>query len=209
MKNLSKVAVIGSSDQGYEITKDIVGKIKLGKESSIILVPHICAGYIYEDLLEKGKKVHPILNNQIIEPQSIYVGMENPTDLLDSNYYGLRRKLGIEKQFFQSGRAISAPELEMLSLLVEEFGSSNVVHQSKKFGYYYDFLINDEVLVEYDGYYYHKVLINKNDAIKERLALTNGYSFVRVEEDENRKADLIEGIKRIKNELQTKENKEY
>ncbi len=119
------------------------------------------------------------------------------------------RKLGIEKQFFQSGRAISAPELEMLSLLVEEFGSSNVVHQSKKFGYYYDFLINDEVLVEYDGYYYHKVLINKNDAIKERLALTNGYSFVRVEEDENRKADFIEGIKRIKNELQTKENKEY
>jgi len=98
MKNLSKVAVIGSSDQGYEITKDIVGKIKLGKESSIILVPHICAGYIYEDLLEKGKKVHPILNNQIIEPQSIYVGMENPTNLLDSNYYGLRRKLGIEKE---------------------------------------------------------------------------------------------------------------
>ena len=60
--------------------------------------------------------------------------------------------------------------------------------------------------VEYDGYYYHKILINDNDTIKEKLALTNGFSFVRIEEDINRNADLNKGIRRIKDELQIKTN---
>jgi len=113
---ISKAAVIGCSI-GDKIAEDIVGKLNLSKESSIILIPHICAKSIHDYLLEKGKKVYPILNNQIIEPQSIYVGMENPTDLLNSdNYYGLRRKLIIKKdngeyKFFlgeEEGRYIDA-----------------------------------------------------------------------------------------------------
>ncbi len=96
---ISKVAVIGCSVDGDEVAKDIVGKLNLGEKSSIILIPHICAKSMYDYLKSnKKKKVFPILNNQIIEPQSIYVGMENPTDLLNSdNYYGLRRKLIIGK----------------------------------------------------------------------------------------------------------------
>ena len=62
-------------------------------------------------------------------------------------------------------------------------------------------MVSGEILVEYDGYYYHKVLKNNNDEIKEELALTNGYRFVRIEEDINRYADLKEGVERIKNEL--------
>ena len=111
------------------------------------------------------------------------------------------KRVGLQKKYFQSGTSISAPEIELLSLLEESFGVENVKHQSYKFGYFYDFLVNGEVLVEYDGYYYHKVLKNNNDAIKEELALTNGYKFVRIEEDINRCADLKEGIERIKDEL--------
>jgi len=95
---VSKVAIIGCSARGYEVAKDIVGELNLGKKSSIILIPHICAKFIYNYLKKKGKKVHPILDDQIIEPQSIYVGMKNPTDFSDSNYHGLRRKLKIEKK---------------------------------------------------------------------------------------------------------------
>jgi hypothetical protein len=52
--------------------------------------------------------------------------------------------------------------------------------------------------VEYDGYYYHKVISNKNDAIKEDLALTNGFRLVRIEEDENRFVDWKDAMKKIK-----------
>ena len=111
------------------------------------------------------------------------------------------KRVGLEKKYFQGGRCISAPEIELLSLLNNAFGTENVKHQPYKFGYFYDFMVNDKVLVEYDGYYYHKILTNNNDAIKQKLALTNGFSFVRIEEDINRNADFVEGIERIKNEL--------
>ena len=48
MKNkISKIAVIGCSNEGYEVAKDIVGELKLGKKSSIVIIPHICAKYIW------------------------------------------------------------------------------------------------------------------------------------------------------------------
>ena len=113
------------------------------------------------------------------------------------------KQVGLHKKFFQSGTSISAPEIKLLAMLEEAFGPENVKHQHYQFGYFYDFLVNGEILVEYDGYYYHKVLKSNNDAIKEELALTNGFSFVRIEEDENRYANLEEGIERIRDEFQT------
>jgi chemotaxis response regulator CheB len=94
MNDISKIAVIGCSDEGFETATDIAGELKLGAKSSLIIIPHICSGRIYESLSDKRKKVYPILNNQIIEPQSIYVGLEYPTEY---SYYGLRRELKIEK----------------------------------------------------------------------------------------------------------------
>lgn len=102
------------------------------------------------------------------------------------------------KQLFQSGIAISAPEVELYALLVEEFGKNNVKHQSKNFGYWYDFCLFGKILVEYDGYYYHKVIGNPNDEIKEVLALTNGFKFVRIEEDEKRFVDWDDAWERLK-----------
>jgi hypothetical protein len=102
------------------------------------------------------------------------------------------------KQLFQHGSTISAPEMELYGLLVEQFGKDNVEHQAKRFGYWYDFCLFGKVIVEYDGYYYHKVLKNKNDKIKEDLALTNGFEFVRIEEDEQRLVDWDVAIKSVK-----------
>jgi very-short-patch-repair endonuclease len=102
------------------------------------------------------------------------------------------------KQLFQTGTSISAPEMELYGLLIEEFGKSNVEHQAKRFGYWYDFCVFGNILVEYDGYYYHKVISNKNDAIKEDLALTNGFRLVRIEEDENRFVDWKDAMKKVK-----------
>lgn len=112
---VSKVAVIGCSDEGYEIVKEIIGKLNLGKKSSIILIPHIKAKSIYNYLKEKRKKVYPILNDQIIEPQSIYVGMENPTDLSEPNYYGLRRKLKIKKYKGEHRFSLGEKEVDYLN----------------------------------------------------------------------------------------------
>ena len=110
--------------------------------------------------------------------------------------------VGLHKRLFLHGRSISAPEIKLLAMLEEAFGAENVKHQHYQFGYFYDFLVNGEILVEYDGYYYHKVLKNNNDAIKEELALTNGFSFVRIEEDKNRYVDFEKGIERIRDEFQ-------
>jgi hypothetical protein len=107
------------------------------------------------------------------------------------------------KQLFQHGSAISAPEMELYGLLVEQFGKDNVEHQSKRFGYWYDFCLFGKVIVEYDGYYYHKILKNKNDKIKEDLALTNGFEFVRIEEDEHRLVDWDAAIKSVKAAVKT------
>ena len=105
------------------------------------------------------------------------------------------------KQMFQCGSSVSAPEMKLYELLVEEFGAGNVDHQSKKFGYWYDFCLFGKVIVEYDGYYYHKVLLNKNDEIKKDLALTNGFEFVRIEEDETRLVDWEIAIQSVKDAM--------
>ena len=106
------------------------------------------------------------------------------------------------KQMFQAGYSISAPELKLLAILKEHFGDDNVKHQIKKFGFWFDFCLFGQILIEFDGFYYHKILINKNDIIKEKLALSNGYSFIRIEEDEKRQVDWGTALKRIREVVQ-------
>ena len=113
------------------------------------------------------------------------------------------KEVGERKKMFQ-GQGVSYPELVLLKLLQEAFGEENVRHQVKRFGYYYDFLLYNDVLIEYDGYYFHRILENKNDKIKDRLAQENGYTLIRVEEDEQRKVFFQDQIKRITNTIKRK-----
>lgn len=112
------------------------------------------------------------------------------------------RRASEAKQLFQSGLAISAPEVKLYNLLIEEFGEDAVKHQVKRFGYWYDFCVFDNFLIEYDGYYYHKILFNKNDETKDNLALANGYKLIRVEEDEKRKVDWDKEMNKIKKAME-------
>jgi len=91
----------------------------------------------------------------------------------------------------------SAPELRLYNLLAEKYGNENVKSNYPLFGYYYDICLFGKILIEYDGYYWHKVIKNKNDEIKNRIAAENGYVLYRVEEAENRIINLEKDISAI------------
>ncbi|MCL5018829.1 MAG: hypothetical protein M1416_03655, partial [Candidatus Pacearchaeota archaeon] len=60
MKNISKVAIVGSSFEGHDTIKRIFGNFKVGKENVVVLVPHILTGNIYSYLKGKKKRIYPI-----------------------------------------------------------------------------------------------------------------------------------------------------
>ena len=84
----------------------------------------------------------------------------------------------------------SVPENKLFNLLCEKYGHDNVIHHFYLGGYYYDICVFKKLLIEYDGYYWHKVILNKNDKIKTKIAKKEGYSLYRVEEKSNRKTNL-------------------
>lgn len=98
----------------------------------------------------------------------------------------------------------SVGEETLYLLLCNLYGQQNIKRQYNISYYFYDFLIDDTFIVEYDGYYWHNLVAN-NDNIKTELAISNGYKLYRVCEDENRKVDFVKEIKNIKDiyEIQT------
>lgn len=87
-------------------------------------------------------------------------------------------------------------------LLVEAFGEKSIKRQFKLDRYYYDFLLNDKIIVEYDGYYWHKI-VESNDEIKNKVAASNDYPLYRVEEDCFRNVDFESEIIKIKGIYET------
>ena len=100
--------------------------------------------------------------------------------------------------------ATSVGEETLYLLLCETYGEQRIKRQYNISFYFYDFLIDDKLLIEYDGYYWHN-LNNNNDVIKTDLAATHGYKLYRVCENEKRKVDFIKEINNIKDiyEIQT------
>ena len=96
----------------------------------------------------------------------------------------------------------SKPEMELYNLLKEKYGIDNIKHCYELNGYYYDICLFNKILIEYDGYYWHKILKNKNDIIKTNLAKQNDYVLYRIEENYNRKTDLNKEIENINSLLQ-------
>jgi hypothetical protein len=93
--------------------------------------------------------------------------------------------------------ASSIGEETLYILLCNLYGENRVKRQHNIEFYYYDFLIDDKFLVEYDGYYWHN-LVKNNDDVKTKTAQLNGYKLYRVREDENRKVDFLKEIKQIR-----------
>lgn len=104
--------------------------------------------------------------------------------------------------------ASSVGEETLFLLLCNEFGKEKIKRQFKLSFYYYDFMIDDKLLVEYDGYYWH-VLVESNDQQKDKIAQNNSIRLYRVRENEKRKVDFLTEIQKIKevyNEIQTQRN---
>lgn len=111
---------------------------------------------------------------------------------------------------------ISSPELKYKKELIKKYSSKSLKHQFRLKNRVYDFCINDELIVEYDGYYWHEIKNSKHQKIideeKNKIALDNGFSIYRIKEDKNRKTNFNEEINKIEsilNEIQSKKNKMY
>jgi len=103
-------------------------------------------------------------------------------------------KLTKYKQLFSNP---SYPEKKLYDLLRQEYGTEKVCHCYEIDGYYYDICLFGKLLIEYDGYYWHKMRPN-NDMKKNNLAAAHGYILYRVEERHNRIADFTSAMEDIK-----------
>jgi hypothetical protein len=111
----------------------------------------------------------------------------------------------------QQGQFVSKSELKLKEELLKVFGEK-LIHQYRIGKYLYDCLIDNCLLIEYDGFYWHKIKTNKNDKIKELLAKDLGFVLYRVEEPKSRKTDFlkeVEIIKGIYNEIQISAGSEH
>ena len=104
-------------------------------------------------------------------------------------------KLTKYKQLFSNP---SYPEQQLYEMLAKEYGAENVIHCYELGGYYYDICLFGKILIEYDGYYWHRIIKNKNDVKKSKVAITNGYILYRVGEPSDRSVDFDGELRNIK-----------
>jgi very-short-patch-repair endonuclease len=88
------------------------------------------------------------------------------------------KKLTRQKKIAKS---ISYPESVLYKLLCDKYGEENVQTQYELGPYYYDFLLFELILIEYDGFHWHKEMEN-NDIEKNKLAKEKGIRLYRIEE---------------------------
>lgn len=104
--------------------------------------------------------------------------------------------------------ATSVGEETLYILLCNLFGCDRIKRQHKISFYYFDFIVDDKFLIEYDGYYWHN-LVKNNDDIETQTAMSHAYILYRVREDEKREVNFLKEIQIIKDiyEVQAKTNK--
>jgi very-short-patch-repair endonuclease len=92
--------------------------------------------------------------------------------------------------------ATSVGEETLYVLLCNLYGKERVKRQHNISFYYYDFIVDDKLIIEYDGFYWHN-LVKNNDNIKTNLAISSGYTLYRVREDRNREVNFLKEIQQI------------
>lgn len=113
------------------------------------------------------------------------------------------KKIKRNKKFLGNrdlSKLVSKPEFDVFNKLKKLYGTENVKQcfVIKNTCVVYDICLFNKILIEYDGFYWHKIKNGKNDVYKTKLAEESGYILYRIEEDENRKIDLDEELKNIK-----------
>lgn len=116
-------------------------------------------------------------------------------------YHGLMSKQEIKDLFLlgKYEKVISAPELKLYQMCIVEFGENNVKSQFPLCGRVFDILIGHNLLVEYDGYYYHQENSDgRTDLIKDQIAMNNGFHLLRIKEDKFRNVDFENSVQQIR-----------
>ena len=100
---------------------------------------------------------------------------------------------------------MSKPEQDYYFILSHFFGKKNIKKQFKLKRKFYDFLLGDNILIEFDGTYWHSTEeAIKNDKIKNKLAKDNNFVLIRIKDTESKNIDILKNIERIWNKQQTK-----
>jgi very-short-patch-repair endonuclease len=100
----------------------------------------------------------------------------------------------------------SKTEMEYFTILKYFFGS-DIKKGFKLKNKFYDFILLDKILIEFDGDYWHGLLKNKlNDMEKDRIALDEGYILYRVKESESKDIEHINKLFKL-TKLVSNENK--
>lgn len=181
------------------------------------------------DKIKKGNELFRENNKELVEERLLkrlnlteekikliyeeYRDTQETLDTLQKKYFVDKRVL---KKYFVKYGACTEAELKQIAfdkkyknassigeetlyiLLCNLYGENRVKRQHNISFYYYDFLVDGKFLVEYDGYYWHN-LVENNDDIKTKTAISNGYILYRVREDEKRKVDFLKEIQNIRN----------
>ena len=91
----------------------------------------------------------------------------------------------------------SKPETEYFNILKYFYGS-NIKKGFTLEGKFYDFILYNKILIEFDGDYWHNLLKNKiNDEIKNNIALKNNYIIFRIKESESKDINMIIKLNKI------------
>jgi hypothetical protein len=85
----------------------------------------------------------------------------------------------------------SRVEMEFYNILKYYFGKK-IKKGFTISGKFYDFILDNRILIEYDGDYWHSLLKNiENDKIKDELAIKNNYIIFRVKDSECKDINII------------------
>lgn len=143
-------------------------------------------------------------------------------DLHPDNIIVLNRRTVLNKLYELYGEEIislllygyhSKSELEFLNVLQFYFGKSKVkngfkierIRSKKEKDYIYDFCINNKLIIEYDGEFYHSDNEQKEfDKAKTQFAINKGYIVLRVSEKNAKNIDTLIKIRDLVNDTNCK-----
>lgn len=102
----------------------------------------------------------------------------------------------IIKEYLRSGIS-SKPENEYYNILKYFYGDK-IQKGFQLEGKFYDYILGDNILIEFDGDYWHNQISNKeNDKIKNAIAIKNGFIIFRIKESESANIDVLFKLNKI------------
>lgn len=126
-------------------------------------------------------------------------GMSEPTLIEYLKELKLIKPYELREIYFKksSRHTMSQAEFSLFTILKKLYGTENVTQTKKINQYFYDICLFNNILIEYDGYYWHKIIKNKNDRKKTLLAKKKGFILYRVKEDKKSQINLNKELRKI------------